>query len=330
MEAMTEDAMNPRKAVAFVFPGQGSQTVGMLRALADAHPIVTETFAEASAVLGYDLWALAQQGPEQALNRTAVTQPALLAADVACYRAFRAHGALAPAVMAGHSLGEYAALVCAGALDYTDAVRLVAYRGELMQAAVPEGEGAMAAILGLADEAVEAVCRESAAGDTLAAANYNAPGQVVIAGSRAAVERAALRARAAGAKRAIVLPVSVPSHCGLMEGAAEAFAERLAPVMVREPAVPVIHNYNVQYASTGTEIREALIKQLFSPVRWTETIRKVVGLGVCAIVECGPGKVLTGLNKRIADCPCVAIGEPADWAAALSLGDVPCASEGRE
>ena len=309
--------MNANGGAAFVFPGQGSQSVGMSKALATAHPEVVETFREASDVLGYDLWAVVQNGPEEALNRTIVTQPALLAADVGCYRAWRASGGARPGVMAGHSLGEYAALVCAGALDYEQAVRLVVQRGAFMQEAVPEGEGAMAAILGLADEAVEAVCRDCAQGETLAAANYNAPRQVVIAGTKAAVDRALAAARSAGARRAIVLAVSAPSHCGLMQGAASRFAEALAPVVLRAPEVPVIHNATVTMLSEPDRIREALVSQLFSPVRWVETIRRIAAGGASRIVECGPGKVLTGLNKRIVDLPCAAIGEPADFAAAL-------------
>ena len=310
--------MNAKGDTAFVFPGQGSQCVGMLKALAADHAQIVETFREASEVLGYDLWDLTQNGPEEVLNRTAVTQPALLAADVGCYRAWRARNGVQPAVMAGHSLGEYAALVCAEAMDFREAVRLVARRGELMQGAVPQGEGAMAAILGLADEAVEAVCRECAQGETLAAANYNAPGQVVIAGTKAAVDRALVAARAAGARRSVVLAVSAPSHCGLMQGAAREFAETLAPVTLKAPVVPVIQNTPVAALSEPDLIREALVSQLFSPVRWVETIRLVAAWeGMSRIVECGPGKVLTGLDRRIVDLPCVSLGEPADFAAAL-------------
>ena len=310
--------MNAKGDTAFVFPGQGSQCVGMLKALAADHAQIVETFREASEVLGYDLWDLTQNGPEEVLNRTAVTQPALLAADVGCYRAWRARNGVRPAVMAGHSLGEYAALVCAEAMDFREAVRLVARRGELMQGAVPQGEGAMAAILGLADEAVEAVCRECAQGETLAAANYNAPGQVVIAGTKAAVDRALIAARAAGARRSVVLAVSAPSHCGLMQGAAREFAETLAPVTLKAPVVPVIQNTPVAALSEPDLIREALVSQLFSPVRWVETIRLVAAWeGMSRIVECGPGKVLTGLDRRIVDLPCVSLGEPADFAAAL-------------
>ena len=312
--------MNANGGTAFVFPGQGSQSVGMLKALAADHAQIVETFREASEVLGYDLWDVAQNGPEEALNRTAVTQPALLAADVGCYRAWRARNGVQPAVMAGHSLGEYAALVCAEAVDFCQAMRLVARRGELMQEAVPQGEGAMAAILGLADEAVEAVCRDCAQGETLAAANYNAPGQVVIAGTKAAVDRALVAAREAGARRSIVLAVSAPSHCGLMHAAAREFAETLGPVTLKAPVVPVIQNAPVAALSEPDLIREALVSQLFSPVRWVETIRLVAAWeGMSRIVECGPGKVLTGLDKRIVDLPCVPLGEPADFAAALGV-----------
>lgn len=308
--------MSDKKTFAFVFPGQGSQSVGMLAALGGAYSVVGDTFQEASDVLAMDLWTLVQSGPEEALNRTAVTQPALLAADVACYRAWKASGGPTPSVMAGHSLGEYAALVCAGSLTFADAVRLVAERGRLMQRAVPEGSGAMAAILGLADADVEALCRLYAEGEVLSAVNYNAPGQVVIAGTQAAVDRAVAGAKAFGAKRALVLSVSVPSHCALMEKAAEAFAEPLSLVPVHSPLIPVIHNFHVESLSDAQSIRDALVKQLFSPVRWVETIGRMVESGVTSVVECGPGKILTGLNKRIADCSCFAIGEPGDLLAA--------------
>ncbi|WP_297362049.1 ACP S-malonyltransferase [Acidiferrobacter sp.] len=311
--------MNASGGTAFVFPGQGSQSVGMLKALAADHSQILGTFREASEALGYDLWELTQNGPEEALNRTAVTQPALLAADVGCYRAWRARDGIEPVVMAGHSLGEYAALVCAEALDFRQAVRLVARRGALMQAAVPQGEGAMAAILGLDDAAVEAVCRDCAHGETLAAANYNAPGQVVIAGTKAAVDRALVAARSAGARRSVVLAVSAPSHCGLMREAAQQFAQDLAGVALNAPAVPVIHNATVAALSEPGPIREALVSQLFSPVRWVETIRRMAEWDVSRILECGPGKVLTGLNKRIVDLPCASLGEPADFGAALGV-----------
>lgn len=310
--------MSQKKPFALVFPGQGSQSVGMLRALAAVHPQVERTFQEASDVLGFDLWALVQKGPEEELNRTAVTQPALLAADIACYRVWRAQGGPAPDCAAGHSLGEYAALVAAGALDFAEAVGLVAERGRTMQEAVPEGAGAMAALLGLSDLDVQAVCEECAAGEVLAAANYNAPGQVVIAGTRAAVERALPLAKKRGAKRAIPLAVSVPSHCELMRPAAARFASYLAPITIRPPLFPVLHNWNVETAVLPDGIRESLINQLFSPVRWVETVGRLSALGGRYVLECGPGKVLTGLNKRITDGVCLALGEPADLNAALA------------
>ncbi|HUW97488.1 MAG TPA: ACP S-malonyltransferase [Acidiferrobacter sp.] len=310
--------MSDTKRFALVFPGQGSQSIGMLKALAGAYPVVAETFAEARDVLGFDVWDITQNGPEEQLNRTTVTQPALLAADIACYRAWRAAGGPVPNWTAGHSLGEYAALVCAGALEFADALTLVAHRGRLMQEAVPEGTGAMAAILGLEDQVVEKLCNDSAAGEVLAAVNYNAPGQVVIAGTKAAVDRAIAGAKAVGAKRAILLAVSVPSHCALMRPAALKFAEKLAPVAIRPLAIPVIHNWNVDQATSPEQVREALVNQLFSPVRWVETIRRIAEFGATTVLECGPGKVLTGLDKRIVDLPCQALGEPADLLTAVA------------
>ncbi|MGD8742291.1 MAG: ACP S-malonyltransferase [Granulosicoccaceae bacterium] len=286
-------------SAAFVFPGQGSQSVGMLAALAESFPVVTETFAEASDALGYDLWALVQNGPEADLNKTDHTQPAMLTAGVATWRAWLAQGGTSPAVMAGHSLGEYSALVCAGAMSLTDAVTLVADRGRFMQEAVPEGEGAMAAILGLDDDAVIKVCVDNANGDVLSAVNFNSPGQVVIAGNKPAVERAAAAAKEAGAKRALVLPVSVPSHCALMAPAAKRLAERLAGIDINTPGIPVINNADVASPTAADAIRAALVKQLDHPVRWVETINKMADDDVDTVIECGPGKVLVGLNKRI-------------------------------
>ncbi|MGD9000570.1 MAG: ACP S-malonyltransferase [Granulosicoccaceae bacterium] len=286
-------------SVAFIFPGQGSQSLGMLAALAESFPVVTETFAEASDALGYDLWALVQNGPEAVLNKTDRTQPAMLTAGVATWRAWQAQGGASPAVMAGHSLGEYSALVCAGAMSLTDAVTLVADRGRFMQEAVPEGEGAMAAILGLDDDAVIKVCADNANGEVLAAVNFNSPGQVVIAGSKPAVERAAAAAKEAGAKRALVLPVSVPSHCALMAPAAKRLAERLAGINITTPDIPVINNADVASPTDADAIRAALVKQLDHPVRWVETINKMADDDVDTVIECGPGKVLVGLNKRI-------------------------------
>ena len=286
-------------SLALVFPGQGSQSVGMLHALAQDFSVVGATFAEAGAVLGMDLWQLVEQGPADALNETHNTQPAMLAAGVAVWRAWCAQNGPQPAYMAGHSLGEYTALVCAGALDFSDAVKVVAERGRLMQEAVPAGTGAMAAILGLDDDAVKRVCAEAAHGEVLAAVNFNSPGQVVIAGHRAAVERGIEAAKAAGAKRAMILPVSVPSHCALMQPAGERMALRLQEIAVHVPAIPVLHNFNVQAQTTPDAIRAALVAQLSGPVRWVETIQKMAQAGVDKVIECGPGGVLAGLNKRI-------------------------------
>jgi len=285
--------------LAMLFPGQGSQSVGMLADLAAAQPEVRTTFAEASEVLGRDLWSIAAEGPAEALDRTENTQPAMLAAGVAVWRCWQARGAPVPAAMAGHSLGEYSALVCAGALDFTDAVGLVAERARLMQAAVPAGTGAMAAILGLDDDQVRAVCAEQAGGEVLEPVNFNAPGQVVIAGHKAAVERGAAAAKTAGAKRAVVLAVSVPSHCALMQAAAAELAERLAATPLRAPAVPVLHNASAAPAADVGTLRQLLAQQIHSPVRWVETVRALAALGITTAVEAGPGKVLTGLGKRI-------------------------------
>lgn len=310
------------KTLAFVFPGQGSQSVGMLAALGAAEPVVRATFDEASAALGEDLWLLAQSGPEEKLNDTRYTQPALLTAGVATYRAWVAAGGAVPAIMAGHSLGEYSALVSAGAFSLAEGVRLVAERGRLMQEAVPPGSGAMAAVLGLDDDAVRAACALAAQGDVVEAVNLNAPGQVVIAGSKAAVERAIDACKAAGAKRAIALPVSVPSHCALMKPAAEKLALRLTGVAISVPAVPVLNNVDVAVAGSSDAIRDALVRQLFSPVRWVETGASLTGAGANMIVECGPGKVLTGLNKRIAkDAECICVQDPESLAAALAAAN---------
>lgn len=285
--------------LAFVFPGQGSQSVGMLAEMAALNTIIHKTFAEASEILGYNLWQLIQEGPESDLNETRCTQPAMLTAGVAVWRLWQAQGGAEPRYMAGHSLGEYTALVCAGALGFAEAVKLVERRGQDMQAAVPTGSGAMAAILGLDDEQVAEVCRQAASDGHVAPANYNAPGQVVIAGDRAAVERAIDAAKAAGARRAVALPVSVPSHCELMRPAAETFAEALAAVSIKPPGIPVIHNADVSEHTEPESIRRVLTEQLYQPVRWVETIRTLQSLKVQYVIECGPGKVLTGLNKRI-------------------------------
>ncbi|OOG21211.1 [acyl-carrier-protein] S-malonyltransferase [Thioalkalivibrio denitrificans] len=286
-------------SLACVFPGQGSQSIGMLRALGDAYPEVRETFEEASDALGFDLWALAQDGPEEDLNRTENTQPAMLAAGVAVWRVWQGAGGTQPAVMAGHSLGEYTALVCAGALAYADAVRLVAERGRLMQGAVAPGEGAMAAILGLDDAQVQDVCARAAEGGVVEAVNFNSPGQVVIAGDTAAVDRAVALASQTGARRSVKLPVSVPSHCRLMAPAAEQLARHLADVAVSLPGVPVIHNVDAATRDTPDGIRSALADQLQRPVRWVDSVRRMAADGVSVVAELGPGKVLTGLNKRI-------------------------------
>ncbi len=282
-----------------VFPGQGSQSVGMLSGLADAYPQVAATFNEAGDVLGYDLWALVKDGPAEDLNRTDRTQPAMLAAGVAVWRIWQAREGRMPAVMAGHSLGEYTALVCAGALGYTDAVALVAERGRCMQDAVPVGSGAMAAILGLSDAAVAAVCSEAAQGDVVTAVNFNSPGQVVIAGEAQAVQRATVLAKENGAKRAVPLPVSVPSHCALMQPAAERFAVHLKAAAIDAPQIPVIQNVDVMAHESPDDMRDALEHQLYRPVQWVRTIEAMREHGVNRIIEAGPGKVLAGLCKRI-------------------------------
>ena len=307
--------------LAFVFPGQGSQSVGMLAALGAAEPVVRETFEEASQVLGYDLWALAQHGPEADLGTTERTQPAMLAAGVAVWRAWRAHGGAMPVAMAGHSLGEYTALVCSGSLDFRTAVDLVRFRGQAMQRAVPLGTGAMAAVLGLDDADVEAACREAAGSEVVEPVNFNAPGQVVIAGHAAAVVRAIEAAKARGAKRAVQLPVSVPSHSSLMVGAADELAARLATVEVRMPNVPDVYTVEVRRHTSPDGIRAALREQLFKPVRWADTVRAMLASGVTTLVECGPGKVLTSLNKRVEkrpDLKVLAVDDPDTLAAALS------------
>ena len=286
-------------SLAFVFPGQGSQSLGMLKELAESYPVVTDTFNEASDALGYDLWQVVQDGPAEKLNSTDVTQPAMLAAGVAAWRVWNEKGGATPTVMAGHSLGEYTALVCAGAIEFKDAIKLVAERGRLMQQAVPAGEGGMAAILGLEDDAVRQACADAAEGDVLEAVNYNSPGQVVVAGSKAAIDRIVVLAKERGAKRALPLPVSVPSHCALMKPAAEKLATILNDITVSSPDVPVINNVDVSTASDADAIRDALVRQLYSPVRWVETVQKMATDGTDKLVECGPGKVLVGLNKRI-------------------------------
>lgn len=283
---------------AFLFPGQGSQSIGMLADLG-GETMVRQTFQEASGALGYDLWALIQNGPEDALNSTDKTQPALLASGVALWRLWQQRGGWRPHFLAGHSLGEYTALVCAGVFNLGDAARLVEKRGQFMQQAVPAGQGAMAAILGLEDDQVRAACADAAQGDVVEAVNLNAPGQVVIAGSQAAVERAIAACKAAGARRAMPLPVSVPSHCALMKPAAEQLAQVLADVNMHAAEIPVINNVDVTIETDTARIRDALVRQLFSPVRWVETVQYLSAQGVANACECGPGKVLGGLVKRI-------------------------------
>lgn len=290
------------KKFAMVFPGQGSQTVGMLAELAGDYPIVQETFKQASEVLGYDLWQLVQEGPAEELNKTWQTQPALLTASVAVYRVWQQkYPALKPEVMAGHSLGEYSALVCAGVLDFQDAVKLVELRGKLMQQAVPEGIGAMYAIIGLDNDAIINACKQAEQGEVVSAVNFNSPGQVVIAGAKAAVERAAALCKEAGAKRALPLAVSVPSHCALMKPAADQLSVSLESITLKEAGVSVLNNVDVKNEIEADAIRNALVRQLYSPVRWTETVEKMAQNGVEVLVEVGPGKVLNGLTKRIVD-----------------------------
>lgn len=291
---------------ALFFPGQGSQSVGMMKGLADQQ-IVQDTFKEASDVLAVDFWQMATE-ENDLLNQTQHTQPLMLTAGVATWRLFQANNETKPDFMAGHSLGEYSALVAAGALSFSDALPLVKFRAEAMQNAVPEGVGAMAAILGLEDDVVNSICVESAANEVLEAVNLNSPGQVVIAGNKSAVERAMELAKEKGAKRALMLPVSVPSHCALMQPAAEQLQTYLSNVNVVAPEIPVIHNADVESFDEAASIKNALVKQLFSPVRWVETVRLIHAQGATQAAECGPGKVLTGLTKRIvSDLPCTAL-----------------------
>ncbi|ORU93761.1 MAG: malonyl CoA-acyl carrier protein transacylase [Cycloclasticus sp. symbiont of Bathymodiolus heckerae] len=290
--------MSTRK-IAIVFPGQGSQAVGMLKDLSDSYAQIKETFDEASAVLGRDLWALAQDGPAEELNKTQNTQPLVLTASIAVWRVLQSKLDISPAYFAGHSLGEYTALVCAGSLSFVDAVKLVEQRAKFMQQAVPEGEGAIAAVLGLSVDDLIAICDEAAQGEVVSAVNFNAPGQVVISGNVAAVGRAIELAKEKGAKRAMQLPMSVPAHCSLMSPAADKLAAVMSGVDFNSPSIPVIHNTDVAQHAEIAEIKEALIQQLHTPVRWIETVEALAGLGVDTIIECGPGKVLAGLNKRI-------------------------------
>lgn len=286
---------------AMVFPGQGSQTIGMLKELSKEYSVVEETFSQASSVLGYDLWLLIQEGSVEELGKTWITQPALLAASVAIFRVWQQKQGPKPDFMAGHSLGEYSALVCAGVIDFKDAIKLVELRGKLMQEAVPAGTGAMYAIIGLDNEAILKACQEAAQDQVVSPVNFNSPGQVVIAGNKEAVERAGALCKEAGAKRALPLAVSVPSHCILMKPAADKLAQTLASIPFNEPLYPVINNVNVKMETNAQAIKEALIAQLYSPVRWTETVEFMAAQGTALLIEMGPGKVLTGLTKRIVD-----------------------------
>ncbi|HUL95778.1 MAG TPA: ACP S-malonyltransferase [Usitatibacter sp.] len=307
-------------SLAIVFPGQGSQSVGMMAGF-DAVPIVEKTFLEANAILGIDLWTMVREGPAEALNQTVNTQPVMLVAGVACWRAWQERNGPMPSWLAGHSLGEYSALVASGAMRFEDALPLVRFRAQVMQEAVPEGTGGIAAILGLEDGALQGVCAEAAQGEVLEPANLNSPGQVVIAGHRAAVERGMALAKQKGAKRAVMLPMSAPSHCSLMKPAAGRLRERLAAVEIRKPSIPVIHNRFVESFDDPARIRDALVEQLYNPVRWIETIQLLGRKGVTRVVECGPGKVLAGLGKRIVpDIEYVAITDAASLAAAGAQG----------
>jgi len=292
--------MNSSNKLAFVFPGQGSQKVGMLAEMAEHHPQVIDTFSEASTALGYDLWELVQAGSQEDLNMTEVTQPALLTSSVALWRVWQAQGGVMPEYMAGHSLGEWSALVCAGVLDFSDAVKLVRARGKYMQEAVPAGLGAMAAIIGLADEKVEEACGQAcSAEEVVSPVNYNSPGQLVIAGHKSAVERAMAGCKEAGAKRALPLPVSAPFHTSLMKPAADRLAAEIEATTFLSPTVPVVHNVTAKTECDPAKIKALMVEQIYSAVRWVECVQELVQLGVGSTLECGPGKVLSGLNKRI-------------------------------
>ncbi|MGV3346292.1 ACP S-malonyltransferase [Enterobacteriaceae bacterium LUAb1] len=303
---------------AMVFPGQGSQSVGMLSALAAENPLVEQIFKEASEVLGYDLWKLVQDGPAEELNKTWQTQPALLTASVAIWRLWQQKEGMAPILLAGHSLGEYSALVCAEVISFSDAVKLVELRGKLMQDAVPEGTGAMQAIIGLDDASVCRACEASGEGQVVSPVNFNSPGQVVIAGNKEAVERAGIACKAAGAKRILPLPVSVPSHCALMKSAADKLAAALEKITFNAPVLPIVNNVDVTCEIDPAAIRNALVRQLYNPVRWTEVVEFIASQGVVTLLEAGPGKVLTGLTKRIVDTlTAKAINDPVTLTAAL-------------
>ena len=302
--------------LAFVFPGQGSQKVGMLAAAHEQYAAVRDTFAEASEALGYDMWDLIQNGEQEALNLTETTQPVLLTSSVALWRAWQEQGGAAPALMAGHSLGEFSALVCAGSLGFADAVRLVRSRGQFMQSAVPVGEGAMAAIIGLDDDAINTICEETEG--VVAAVNFNSPGQVVIAGHAGPVESAIGALKEAGAKRAMPLPVSAPFHTELMKPAGDRLAEAMADITFNSPEIPVVHNVHAKTESDPEAIRALMVQQIYSPVQWTSCVQTMTGAGVSQLVECGPGKVLSGLNRRIdKSLASFSLEEPDSLAAAL-------------
>jgi [acyl-carrier-protein] S-malonyltransferase len=312
-------------SLAFVFPGQGSQSVGMLSALASSSSVIEATFAQASEVLGYDLWKRCQEGPVEALNATECTQPLMLTAGVATYRLWQERGGAAPTLMAGHSLGEFSALVAAGCLEFAAAVDLVKFRAEAMQAAVPQGQGAMAAILGLEDTDVEAACEEAAQGEVVEAVNFNAPGQVVIAGTASAVARAIEAATAKGARRAMPLPISVPAHSSLMAPAAARLRSRLEAAQVMPAAGISVYGVDVKTHSSPADIRAALVKQLHTPVYWAATVRTMISAGATVIVECGPGKVLTSLNRRVdknRDLKVLALEDPQSLDDALAAAHV--------
>ena len=285
--------------LAFVFPGQGSQKIGMLADLAANYPIVTQTFAEASQVLSYDLWDLVQNGAQEDINLTERTQPLLLTASVAVWRVWNEQGGAQPALVSGHSLGEWSALVCAGVVAFADAVKLVQQRGKFMQEAVPAGQGAMFAIIGLDDALIIEACEKAEQGEVVSAVNFNSPGQVVIAGTAAAVERAGVLCKEAGAKRALPLPVSAPFHTSLMRPAADRLAEQIAATEFKTPKIPVVHNVTAQTESNPEKIKALMIEQIYSAVRWVECVNTMSQSGITTTIECGPGKVLSGLNKRI-------------------------------
>lgn len=291
--------LRTRQVLGFVFPGQGSQSCGMLNTLAPKLPVIEQVFSQASKVIGKDLWQLAQTGPEEALNQTVNTQPILLTASVALWQAWQQEGYPSPKLLAGHSLGEYSALVCAQALALEEAVKLVELRGKFMQEAVPQDQGAMAAVLGIENNVLQAVCEEAAQGEVVSAVNFNAIGQTVIAGTKTAVLRAAELAKAKGAKKVILLPVSVPSHCALMKGASVLLAKALESTPIVSPKIPVVHNVDIEISQHPDDIRARLVAQLYCPVRWVETIQRFADEGITVVVECGPGKVLSGLIKRI-------------------------------